>query len=128
MPSRRGYPCRGGSERSVGLGRLVCELTSLFEKLLFLRFVFTVERWFLHLLVRALLLSDDPAFRVRVGATVAGTIGSGFEIGAVSNRSLCSITCVIRPLFSDLKLMRPCDTLVALCRFLFYRQACVLPF
>ena len=30
------------------------------------------------LLVRALLLSDDPAFRVRVGATVAGKIGSWF--------------------------------------------------
>ena len=48
------------------------------------------------LLVRALLLSDDPAFRVRVGEMVAGTIGSGFEIGAVSNRFLCSITCVVR--------------------------------
>ena len=99
-PSCWGSATLGGSERSVGLGhRLVCELTSPFEKLLFLRFVFAVELWFLRFLfeklVRALLLSDDPAFRVGVGATVAGTIGSSFEIGAVSNRFLSSITCVV---------------------------------
>ena len=118
-PSRRGSPSlrlwEEASERAVRrFGSPSCLRASKS-----LRFVFAVKGWFLRFLfeklVRALLISDDLAFCVRVGATVAGTMGSAFEIGAVSNRFLCSITCVVRRLFSDLKRMRPCDTLVALC-------------
>ena len=66
----------------------VCELTSLLEKLVRALLLSEdpafrvhggamVPAFLFEKLARALLLSHDPAFRVRVGATVAGTIGSG---------------------------------------------------
>ena len=121
---------------SVGLGhRLVCELTSLFEKLVralmlsddpafHFRGRAMVPAFLFENLARARLLPDDPAFRASVGAILLA-----FMFERLVRALLLSYdpAYVVRRLFSYLKRMRPCDTLVSLCPFLFYRQACVLP-